>query len=594
VHELITHSIPRSVWHGWGDPSEAHPLSDAAWRRLAEEIGADRSQASPPVDLDAVALPRPRLSEDAAEALAGVVGAEHVHTDRVWRVGHAGGKSYPDLHRLRTGDGSQAPDAVVVPGDAAEVAGVLAVCEAYGVAVVPFGGGTSVVGGVGAGLPAETAEPAEPPATGTEEPVEAAGPPATGAAAPGRRAVVTLDLRRLDRVVAIDPVARIATFEPGLRGPEIEQALHPHGLTLGHYPQSHQEATLGGYVATRSAGQASTGYGRIDDNVLGVRVATPRGELVLGGRAPASAAGPSLLEVVVGSEGALGVITEATLRVAPLPTAKRHAAWFFQSFEAGAEALRHLAHELGPGAIPDVCRLSDEDETRVNLMLAGAAGRHLLRYAALRGGDTPALLVLVWEGRDERELRHRERRAARVLRARSGRRFPRQVARAWEKGRFSGPYLRDELMDHKVLAETLETATTWDNLDRLHAAVAAAIRGSLEVEGRRAIVMCHISHVYAAGASLYYTFISPESADPLAQWRDVKAAAGDAIIEGGGTITHHHAVGTDHRAHLAAEIGPLGVGLLRAIKAELDPAGILNPGKLVPDASAGAPAAGQG
>jgi alkyldihydroxyacetonephosphate synthase len=231
-----------------------------------------------------------------------------------------------------------------------------------------------------------------------------------------------------------------------------------------------------------------------------------------------------------------------------------------------------------------VCRLSDEDETRVNLTLAGPMGQRLLRYAGLRGSDTPALLVLVWEGTDEAELRHRERRAARVLRTQSGRRFPRQVAKAWEKGRFSGPYLRDELMDHKILAETLETATTWDNLDRLHDAVGAAIRRSLEVEGRRAIVMCHVSHVYAAGASLYYTFISPESGDPLAQWRAVKSAASDAIIEAGGTITHHHAVGTDHRAHLADEIGPLGVGILRALKAELDPAGILNPGKLVPDA----------
>lgn len=561
MNDLITHSIPRSVWHGWGDPSEAHPLSDAAWQRLAEEIGADRGQSSRPVDLQDVALAPSRLSEAAVEALAAVVGADHVHRDHVWRVEHAGGKSYPDLYRLRVGDGSQAPDAVVVPGDAAEVAGVLAVCERYGAAVVPFGGGTSVVGGVGA------------------------------APTPGRGAVVTLDLRRLDRVIAVDRVSRVAVLEPGLRGPEIERALHPHGLTLGHYPQSHQEATLGGYVATRSAGQASTGYGRIDDNVLGVRVTTPRGELVLAGRAPASAAGPRLLDVIVGSEGTLGVITEATLRVSPLPTRKRHAAWFFPSFAEGADALRHLAHELGPSAIPHVCRLSDEDETRINLTLAGSMGQRLLRYAALRGSDTPSLLVLVWEGTDEGELRHRERRATRILRARAGRRLPRQVAQAWEKGRFSGPYLRDELMDHRILAETLETATTWDNLDRLHDVVAASIRRSLEVEGRRAIVMCHVSHVYAAGASLYYTFISPESADPLAQWRAVKTAASDAIVEAGGTITHHHAVGTDHRAHLADEVGPLGVGILRAIKAELDPAGVLNPGKLVPDAPAGRPAA---
>lgn len=554
MNDLLTHVIPRSVWHGWGDPSEAHPLSDGAWETLRTEIGADPGTASPPVPIEEVVLSPSALEQAggtaARAALEAVVGADHVHTDRLTRVEHAGGKSYPDLYRVRTGDGSNAPDAVVVPGSAAEVADVLRVCEEHGLAIVPFGGGTSVVGGVNA--------------LASDAPV------------------VTLDLRRLDRVVAVDPTNRTATLEPGLRGPEIERALQPHGLTLGHYPQSHQEATLGGYVATRSAGQASTGYGRIDDNVLGVRVATPRGELVLGGRAPASAAGPRLLDVIVGSEGTLGIITEVTLRVAALPTSKRHAAWAFPSLLAGVEALRRLTHELGHGALPAVCRLSDEDETRVNLTLAGTTGQRLLRYARLRGVDRPALLVLVWEGTQPAELRHRQRAAARILAGAGGHRLPRQVAQGWEKGRFSGPYLRDELMDHRVLVETLETATTWGNLGHLYSAVSSAIRQELERDGRRVIVMCHVSHVYTVGASLYFTFITPEAAEPLDQWRRVKTAASDAIFAAGGTITHHHAVGRDHRAHLAQEVGDVGVGLLRAIKAHLDPAGVLNPGKLVP------------
>ncbi|MDC5696922.1 FAD-binding oxidoreductase [Intrasporangium calvum] len=569
MNELIAQSIRRSVWHGWGDPSARRPLSDQGWEELVRQVGADRTVVNPPVPIEEVQLQPSRLDSPVLAALADVVGPDHVHADRPWRVEHAGGKSYPDLHRLRTGDGSQAPDAVVVPGSAAQVAEVLRLCAEHRVAVVPFGGGTSVVGGVGAGA-------------------EVSGP--DGVSARGRhRAVITLDLRRLTRVVAVDPTSRLATLEAGLRGPEIEQALHPHGLTLGHYPQSHQEATFGGYVATRSAGQASTGYGRVDEIVLGARVVTPRGELVLGGRAPASAAGPRLLDLVVGSEGTLGVITEATVRVAPLPTVKRHAAWFFPTFDAATEALRTLVHSVGHGGMPDVCRLSDEDETRVNLTLAGAAGRRLLRYAALRGTAAPSLLVLVWEGTDGGEVRHRRAVAGRILSRCGGRRLPGEVARAWERTRFSGPYLRDELMDHRVLAETLETATTWDNLRSLHAAVTTAIRSALEVEGRRAIVMCHVSHVYAAGASLYYTFISTEAADPLAQWRSVKTAACDAIVGAGGTITHHHAVGTDHRAYLAAEIGPLGVGLLQAVKDQLDPAGILNPGKLIPDPPGSAP-----
>ncbi len=563
VSDFLTEVIPRSVWHGWGDPTHAHPLSDTAWRFLRTELGprgvdVSERQTSPPVALEDVTLAPSRLEEVSAgaaarQALADVVGPDHVQLERIWRIEHAGGKSYPDLYRLRTGDGSNAPDGVVVPGSPGEVAAVLAVCAEHRVAVVPFGGGTSVVGGVGAGTDRERFT-----------------------------AVIALDLRRLDDVVAVDPVSRTVTLGPGLRGPEAEQALHAHDLTLGHYPQSHQEATVGGYVATRSAGQASTGYGRIDDNVVGVRLATPRGELVLGGRAPASAAGPRLLDVVVGSEGTLGVITEVTLRVAPLPTVKRHAAWVFPSFVAGTKALHGLSHELDRAALPTICRLSDEDETRVNLTLAGSSGRRLLRYVGARGLDRPALLVLVWEGTDERELRHRHGAAGPLLRQAGGRRLPKQVARAWERGRFSGPYLRDELMDHRFLVETLETATTWANLSRLHAAVRAAIRGALEVDERRAVVLCHISHVYPDGASLYYTFVTPQSEDPLAQWGQVKTAASRAIIDAGGTITHHHAVGTDHRTYLPAEIGEVGVGLLRAIKAELDPSGILNPGKLIP------------
>lgn len=563
VSGSLTEVIPRSVWHGWGDPTHAHPLSDAAWRFLRTElalrgVGTGQRQISRPVALEDVALAPSRLGKGrdgvaARAALADVVGPDHVHLQRIWRIEHAGGKSYPDLYRLRTGDGSNAPDGVVVPGSPVEVAAVLTVCAEHRVAVVPFGGGTSVVGGVGAGTDHERFT-----------------------------AVIALDLRRLDDVVAVDTISRTATLRPGLRGPEAEQALQAHGLTLGHYPQSHQEATIGGYVATRSAGQASTGYGRIDDNVVGVRLATPRGELVLGGRSPASAAGPRLLDVVVGSEGTLGVITEVTLRVAPLPTAKQHAAWVFPSFVAGAQALNRLAHELGRAALPTICRLSDEDETRVNLTLAGSSGRRLLRYVRARGLDRPALLVLVWEGTDDRELGHRRGAARQLLKQAGGRPLPKQVARAWELGRFSGPYLRDELMDHRFFVETLETATTWANLSRLHAAVGAAIRGALEVDGRRAVVLCHVSHVYPDGASLYFTFLTPESQDPLAQWAQVKAAASLAIIDAGGTITHHHAVGTDHRAHLPAEIGEVGVGLLRAIKAELDPSGILNPGKLIP------------
>lgn len=556
MDDTLVRSVGRSVWHGWGDPSEARPLGPTGWATLEREIGVTRRDPVGPVALEDVRLADQRLGSAVLAALVAEVGAEHVHTDRSWRVHHAGGKSYPDLLRLRSGDGSAAPDVVVVPGDPTEVGALLRVCSEHRVAVIPYGGGTSVVGGVGAPEPERT----------------------------GFAGVVALDLRRLDAVVAVDPVSLTATLGPGLRGPDVERVLRRHGLTLGHVPQSHQQATLGGYVATRSAGQASTGYGRIDDNVLGVRMVTPRGELVLGGRSPASAAGPRLVDVVVGSEGALGIITEVTLRVAPAPTTKRYGAWLFPSFQDGCEALRHLAQGVGRGNVPEVCRLSDPVESRVNLALAGRAGAALLRYGEHRGLAEPTLLVLVWEGRDARSLRARRAACTRALRAHGARRVPRRVAESWERARFAGPYLRDELMDQQLLVDTIETATVWSNLTPLHDDVAGALQGALEAEGRRAVVMCHVSHVYPTGASLYYTVISAQTADPLGQWRRFKAAANQAVVAGGGTITHHHGIGSDHRGPLEAEIGEVGVRILRAIKNELDPVGVLNPGTLVPGA----------
>ncbi|GAB78950.1 alkyldihydroxyacetonephosphate synthase [Austwickia chelonae] len=559
--DALTRSVPRSVWHGWGDPTQVRPLAPAAWTFLGERLGAE-PQAVPrkPVTIGEVRLPERQLPEQARLELIEIVGGDHVREDRDSRVCHAGGKSWPDLFRAWTGDGSAAPDAVILPRDEEQVGAVLQVCADHRIAVVPFGGGTSVVGGVQSDLTGPDTDPDEL---------------FTG--------VIALDLRRLDRMLSYDPISRTAVFQAGLRGPDVEQALRPHGMTFGHYPQSHQEATFGGYLATRSAGQASTGYGRPDEHVLGLTMVTPTGTLNLGGRSPASAAGPRLQDLVLGSEGTLGIITEASVRVHPMPTVKRHATWVFESYQAGCDALRALAQDLGEGIIADVCRLSDEEETEVNLKHAGRAGQALLRYCSLRGMEHPALLILVWEGTDSSLVKARQSACEGVLRKTGGRSVPSVVAKAWEKHRFSGPYTRDYLLAHRVLADTLETATTWDRLPALHSAVGGAIRHALEQDGRRCLVMCHVSHVYAAGASLYYTFVCPENDDPMGQWQAVKQAACQAIVTTGGTITHHHAVGRDHRPYVGAEWGQIGVRAVRAIKQELDPVGILNPGKLIPD-----------
>ena len=517
------------VFWGWGEPGAGPSLPDHATAFLRSELGVDGAVVDRPVALAAVRLREPAVDRALLRRLEAITGA--VRTDREARVLRCRGKSYLDLLAQRAGACEGAPDAVVAPADHAQVLAVLQACAEAGVAVVPFGGGTSVVGGL--------------------EPLR------------GRcGALVSLDLGRMDQVIGVDERSLTAVLAAGLRLPEADHALAAHGLTLGHVPQSYEWATVGGCVATRSSGQASTGRGRIDANLVAVRCATPLGELATLA-APASAAGPALHQLAAGSEGTLGVITAATLRVHPLPAARRYEGWLVPSFEAGCEALRRLEQT---GAAPDVARLSDEDETRYTLALAGLGG------IARRVIAGRCLAICGWEGSPE-SIGRRRREAVRALR-REGARFATQRAgRQWAHSRFAGPHLRDDLLDRGVMVETLETATSWSNLAALRAAVRAALPGTL--------TGCHVSHLYPTGASLYFTVLARQDGDPAAQWRAAKAAATDAIVAAGGTVTHHHAVGRDHAPWLAAEVGELGVGVLRALKDRCDPAGIMNPGKLL-------------
>lgn len=544
MNENLTEVVPPSVWWGWGDPARSHGVPEHVAQMLADEFGASLHE-QPPAGLDDVRIPEPRLTDDAMQALR-ATGCE-VLTDRAERAAHSGGKSFPDLYRRRAGDCSQAPDAVVCPHAEAEVVALLEACVENGIAVVPYGGGTSVVGGL-------------EPLRGEHE------------------AVISVDLRHLAEMISIEAENHRATFGAGMRGPALEAALQPHGFTLGHYPQSHQQGSIGGYVATRSAGQASTGYGRSDELVERVRVVTPQGVLDLGGTAPASAAGPRLIDLVIGSEGTLGIITEVTMRIHRAPGHKRYAAWLFGSFDTGRQALRDAMHECGPGQMPAVCRLSDEEETRIALAQIGGAKATLVqRYAGLRGMHAPVIGIFLWEG-DEETTGFGKHRCELVFARHGGVRLGPVAARSWEQGRFSAPYLRDHLMGRGMFVETLETAQSWDDAMTTYRAVQAAIQDAL---GPEASVQCHISHVYETGASLYYTFLAKAEDDALAQWQRVKRAASEAIVATKATITHHHAVGTDHAPYLAAETGELALDVLRAAKRTLDPAGILNPGKLM-------------
>jgi alkyldihydroxyacetonephosphate synthase len=520
------------VFWGWGEPGAGPSWPEHAVPFLREALGVDGGVVSRPVPLEAVRLRGPVLDGAARARLEAIVGADAVRSDREARVLRCRGKSYLDLLAQRAGECEDAPDAVVAPASHEQVAAVLAACAEAEVAVVPFGGGTSVVGGL--------------------EPLR------------GRfTALISLDLGRMDGVPAVDERSLTATLGPGLRLPEADRALAAHGLTLGHVPQSYEWATVGGCVATRSSGQASTGFGGIAANLVGARLATPAGELVAR-TLPASAAGPDLRQLIAGSEGTLGVITAATLHVRPAPAAERYEGWVIAGFEAGCEALRALERS---GAAPDIARLSDEAETRVALAFAGT-GRLARAAARARAGGGPCLMIMGWADARRRAA------SARRLRAAGARRLGQGPGRAWAATRFAGPHLRDDLLDRGVMAETLETAAPWSRLAGVHAAVRAALPGML--------VGCHVSHLYPTGASLYFTiFARADDADPAGQWRAAKAAATDALLAAGGTLTHHHAVGRDHAPWMSDEVGSFGVDVLRAVKERCDPAGIMNPGKLV-------------
>ncbi|MFN0143763.1 MAG: FAD-binding oxidoreductase [Mycobacterium sp.] len=524
------------AWDGWGDPGLAKPLSAGIRALLEQALGVTGTEIGAP-GIDEVQLSSSALVPNHRDGLAAIVGSDYLRTGDRDRLLHAGGKSTLDLLR-RKQIRQDAPDAVMLPGSEDDISAILDYCTQHRIAVVPFGGGTSVVGGL--------------------DPIR-----------DGFDAVVTLDLRRFDELHWLDETSSEAELGAGVTGPEAERLLGERGFSLGHFPQSFRFASIGGFAATRSSGQNSAGYGRFNDMVRGMRVVSPAGVLDLG-RAPASAAGPDLRELFAGSEGVFGIITRVRVRVHPVPEAVRYEAWSFPDFTTGADALRAV---IQTGTGPTVLRLSDEVETGINLATTSNIGEQ-----SITGG---CLAITMFEGSHAHaESRHEETSA--VLAAHGGTSLGEGPAKAWEHGRFNAPYLRDALLSAGALCETLETATSWSNLAVLKVAVTEALTTALTESGTAALVMCHISHVYPTGASLYFTVVAGQRGDVAEQWHAAKAAAAHAIVTRGGTITHHHAVGTDHRPWMADEIGDLGVRVLRAVKQTLDPAGILNPGKLIP------------
>jgi alkyldihydroxyacetonephosphate synthase len=489
-------------WNGWGRLGESmrmtRPREAALLAELGRRLGRPIERAPEPVELDSIKPPPPKLAADVLARLRAACGEDGVRTSAFERITHATGRSLPDLMRLRRGELDAFPEAVLYPAEEGAVAAVLRIAADAGFAVVPFGGGSSVVGGV------------------------------APRCAPGQAGVLSLDTTRLDRLVRVDALSRTATFQAGIDGPSLEAALGERGLTLGHFPQSFEHSTLGGWIATRSAGQQSDGYGAIDDLLVCLRVVTPAG-VIRTLEVPRAATGPEINQLLLGSEGTLGVVVEATVRVHPRAERMDERGMLFRSFADGVAAVQALRRaELGVA----LARLSDAGETELSLVMRHDPSRRFDPTAGALGlaerlgyGAGRCALIYGAEGASS-AVRASVFRARSLLLRHGGLPLGRGPGRSWRRDRFRTPYLRDWLLDHGVAVDTMETSLSWSRLEAGHDAVVRALRSSCERHAGAGLSMAHLSHSYLDGACLYFTILYPlDAGRDLEQWAAIKRDA---------------------------------------------------------------------
>lgn len=526
-------------WNGWGGEDVEYPLVSSAKRYISDELGKARPGPSAAF-MDVVRrVPASRLPDFPL-----------ISKDPRLRLRRSCGQSLPDWVALRFGTVDRFPDGVAQPSSEEEVAAIVQWAAEREVKLIPYGGGTSVVGHI------------NPPAS--DQPI------------------LTVDLGKMRRVIDLDETSRTAVFEAGVMGPHLEAQLRVHDYTMGHFPQSFEYSTLGGWIATRSSGQQSLHYGRIEDMFAGGRMIAPAGRLDLP-PFPASAAGPDLRQMVLGSEGRLGIITRAVVRIQPLPEREDFHAVFFPDWSRGMAAVREMVQERLPLSM---LRLSDAMETNTTLILAGRERlvRLLHRLLRARGlGEEKCMLFMGVTGRSE-VVRKARRAALDIARSHGGVHGGRRMGEEWYKSRFLTPYLRNTLWELGYAVDTLETAFLWSALPAAAEAIILGLRGGLSLVGERVLAFVHISHVYRSGASIYVTFlfrVAEDAEKTLSLWKILKDKTSQTIVSHGGTISHQHGVGVDHLPYLSEEKGELGLGSLSALADFFDPEKIMNPGKLL-------------
>lgn len=547
-------------WWGWGDEHVAfsHEDKPGLGPFIEQVLGIDVERPTArPVGFDDLAIPEAALTPGLQAALEEAVGAEQVSTDPYDRLVHARGKSLRDLVRHRRGDVGRVPDVVVAPATEDEVVAILRAALDADAVVIPFGGGTNISGS----LEAPAAE---------------------------RRSVVSVDMTRMDQVLAIDESARLARVQAGVLGPALERQLNARGWTAGHFPDSFSFSTLGGWIATRSSGMQSDKYGDISDLTRAVRVVTPAGTLVTR-PVPHTSTGPSVREMVLGSEGRLGIITEATIHVHRVPAERTILGYLFPDWPRALAAMREIAESE---AAPSVTRVSDCHETafsfstrKVPTPLDRVKSKALTTYLQRRRDydlEAMCLSFIGYEGSKDHVALQRKL-VGKIVAKHGGLCIGSSPGELYDQKKFDTPYIRDFLLDRGAPADVSETAAPWSALPTVYDNAMAAARGAFAQLGVTGYIMCHLSHSYHAGACLYFTFAFRPSGtrEAIEEYDVVKRAVQQAFVDSGATLSHHHAVGTEHAQWLEQDISAPGVAMLRALFDGVDPGANLNPGKIV-------------
>ena len=553
-------NVKHMKWWGWGvEGVSFHHEDKPAFRPfLIKIIDLDvNTPPAAPMSLDDLPIPAPLISDQLLAELTDAVGADNVVQDDLDRIVHTYGKSARDLLRIRAGDIPRAPDVVIYPGNEAEVQLIVDRAVAADAVIIPYGGGTSFSGSLS--VPEDETRP-----------------------------VISLDLGRLNQLIDIDEESGLARIQAGALGPDLEEQLGERGWVLGHYPDSFTHSTLGGWVATRSSGMQSDKYGDISDIARGMRVVMP-GKVLEVRPIPATSTGPSVREMVLGSEGRLGVITEVTVQVRRIPEVRVILGYLFPSWEAGLAAMQEISTS---GAHPSITRVSDAKETafsfatrkkKSGISISSLISKALMRVLERRGWklDEVCLSFIGYEG-GKAHVARQKKIVKDIVGKHGGILVGKGPGVLYDQKKFDMPYLRDFVLDRGAIGDVSDTAAPWSKLMPLYRNVMGAAEKAFAQVGVTGYIMCHLSHSYYSGACLYFTFaFKHDGVDALGQYERVKNAIQQAFVDSDGTLSHHHAVGTEHAAWLEQDISAPGVHMIDGLFTAMDPGRNFNPGKIV-------------